>query len=29
VLDEATSALDSEVEAAIQEQLDGLMRGRT
>jgi ATP-binding cassette subfamily B multidrug efflux pump len=29
VLDEATSALDSEVEAAIQEQLDGLMQGRT
>jgi len=29
VLDEATSALDSEVEAAIQEQLDMLMRGRT
>jgi ATP-binding cassette subfamily B multidrug efflux pump len=29
VLDEATSALDSEVEAAIQGQLDGLMRGRT
>ena len=29
VLDEATSALDSEIEAAIQEQLDGLMRGRT
>jgi len=29
VLDEATSALDSEVEAAIQSQLDGLMRGRT
>jgi ATP-binding cassette, subfamily B, multidrug efflux pump len=29
VLDEATSALDSEAEAAIQEQLDGLMRGRT
>ena len=29
VLDEATSALDSEVEAAIQEQLDGLMNGRT
>jgi ATP-binding cassette subfamily B multidrug efflux pump len=29
VLDEATSALDSEVEAAIQEQLEGLMRGRT
>jgi ATP-binding cassette subfamily B multidrug efflux pump len=29
ILDEATSALDSEVEAAIQEQLDGLMRGRT
>ena len=29
VLDEATSALDSEVEAAIQEQLYGLMQGRT
>jgi ATP-binding cassette subfamily B multidrug efflux pump len=29
ILDEATSALDSEVEAAIQEQLDGLMEGRT
>ncbi len=29
VLDEATSALDSEVEAAIQGQLDRLMRGRT
>ena len=29
VLDEATSALDSEVEAAIQGQLDHLMRGRT
>jgi len=29
VLDEATSALDSEVEAAIQEQLDSLMDGRT
>ena len=29
VLDEATSALDSEVEAAIQGQLDGLMDGRT
>ena len=29
VLDEATSALDSEVEAAIQEQLDLLMTGRT
>ena len=28
-LDEATSALDSEVEAAIQEQLDTLMGGRT
>jgi ATP-binding cassette, subfamily B, multidrug efflux pump len=29
VLDEATSALDSEIEAAIQEQLDGRMKGRT
>ncbi len=29
VLDEATSALDSEIEAAIQEQLDTLMRGKT
>ncbi|MEO7199397.1 MAG: ABC transporter ATP-binding protein [Dokdonella sp.] len=29
VLDEATSALDSEVEAAIQESLDGLMQGKT
>jgi len=29
VLDEATSALDSEVEAAIQEQLSGLMAGKT
>ena len=29
ILDEATSALDSEVEAAIQEQLDTLMEGRT
>ncbi len=29
VLDEATSALDSEVEAAIQDQLDTLMQGRT
>src|SRR6266403_1178091 len=29
VLDEATSALDSEIEAASQEQLDGLMKGRT
>ncbi len=29
VLDEATSALDSEAEAAIQEQLDALMSGRT
>jgi ATP-binding cassette, subfamily B, multidrug efflux pump len=29
ILDEATSALDSEVEAAIQEQLDELMHGRT
>ncbi|MBA3480147.1 MAG: ABC transporter ATP-binding protein [Lautropia sp.] len=28
-LDEATSALDSEIEAAIQEQLDTLMRGKT
>ncbi len=29
ILDEATSALDSEVEAAIQEQLYNLMRGKT
>ena len=29
VLDEATSALDSEVEAAIQDSLDVLMRGKT
>lgn len=29
VLDEATSALDSEVEAAIQQQLRGLMEGKT
>jgi ATP-binding cassette, subfamily B, multidrug efflux pump len=29
ILDEATSALDSEVEAAIQEQLAGLMAGKT
>ena len=29
ILDEATSALDSEVEAAIQEQLDKLMEGKT
>ena len=29
VLDEATSALDSEVEAAIQQNLERLMRGRT
>jgi ATP-binding cassette subfamily B multidrug efflux pump len=29
VLDEATSALDSEVEAAIQESLAGLMQGKT
>ncbi|MGI9483856.1 MAG: hypothetical protein ACR2OR_16025 [Hyphomicrobiales bacterium] len=29
VLDEATSALDSEVEAAIQTQLAGLMEGKT
>ena len=29
ILDEATSALDSEVEAAIQEQLDLLMQGKT
>ncbi|MFW8633874.1 ABC transporter ATP-binding protein [Cribrihabitans pelagius] len=29
VLDEATSALDSEVEAAIQETLYGMMRGKT
>jgi ATP-binding cassette subfamily B multidrug efflux pump len=29
VLDEATSALDSEVELAIQEQLQGLMQGKT
>jgi ATP-binding cassette subfamily B multidrug efflux pump len=29
LLDEATSALDSEIEAAIQEQLDTLMQGKT
>lgn len=29
VLDEATSALDSEIEADIQQQLDGLMQGKT
>lgn len=29
LLDEATSALDSEVEAAIQQSLDGLMQGKT
>jgi len=29
VLDEATSALDSEIEAAIQQQLDRLMQGKT
>jgi ATP-binding cassette subfamily B multidrug efflux pump len=29
VLDEATSALDSEVEQAIQDQLDGMMEGKT
>jgi ATP-binding cassette subfamily B multidrug efflux pump len=29
ILDEATSALDSEVEAAIQEQLNNLMKGKT
>lgn len=29
VLDEATSALDSESEAAIQQQLDGIMQGKT
>ena len=29
ILDEATSALDSEVEAAIQDQLDNLMHGKT
>jgi len=29
VLDEATSALDSEIEQAIQEQLQGLMEGKT
>lgn len=29
ILDEATSALDSDVEAAIQENLDQLMKGKT
>lgn len=29
ILDEATSALDSEIEAAIQENLNGLMQGKT
>ena len=29
ILDEATSALDSEAEAAIQDQLDTLMSGKT
>ena len=29
ILDEATSALDSEIEAAIQEQLETLMQGKT
>ncbi len=29
MLDEATSALDSEIEAAIQEQLDTIMEGKT
>ncbi len=29
ILDEATSALDSEVEAAVQEQFDNLMRGKS
>ncbi len=29
ILDEATSALDSEVEAAIQESFEGLMKGKT
>ncbi|WP_017349889.1 ABC transporter ATP-binding protein [Pantoea sp. A4] len=29
IMDEATSALDSEVEAAIQESLEGLMEGKT
>jgi len=29
ILDEATSALDSEVESAIQEQLNELMKGKT
>jgi ATP-binding cassette, subfamily B, multidrug efflux pump len=29
ILDEATSALDSEIESAIQEQLTGLMQGKT
>ena len=29
VLDEATSALDSEVEAAIQDTLHGMMKGKT